>query len=84
MIYLIYLRDVHFYIIVARTIKCIAYSMDVEYIYIYIHMSNCLCINITHIICAGYHQNDVSIECSRSGSEQKHDIKEPSKHSKVG
>lgn len=38
MIYLIYLRDVHFYISLARTIKCIAYSMDVEYIYIYIYI----------------------------------------------
>lgn len=38
MIYLIYLRDVHFYIIVARTIKCIAYSMDVEYILSLIHI----------------------------------------------
>lgn len=38
MIYLIYLRDVHFYIILARTIKCIAYSMDVEYICLIVYV----------------------------------------------
>lgn len=46
MIYLIYLRDVHFYIILARTIKCIAYSMDVEYIYIYIYIYTCLIVYV--------------------------------------